>query len=602
MIQSMQSTPIDRHFAAFINRLNGNGSNNKTTLQNLALLLSNAVSNGHVCLDLRNISNTEFIIDEKTIALPPFEQIIEELEQTTVTGKPGDFKPLVIDTNHRLYLYRYWNYERQLAETLLKMARSKNAQFDKRKAGTQLEKLFKKAPTDLADMQQVAALAALYNKLTIISGGPGTGKTSTVVKILALILEQSGTDLKIALTAPTGKAAARLNDSISQMKDALDISHEIKSAIPSNVTTIHRLLGFIPDSTHFRHNNKNHLPFDLIVVDEASMIPLPLMAKLVIALKPEARLILIGDKDQLSSVEAGAVLADLCGCGHVDIFSNSFLEICSDVIDFKMTGQNIIRQNQPLTDSVVILNKNYRFAESSAIGALSRAINSGDSIGTLNIMESGSTNELLWHESVSEEKLAPIIISGFRPYLEADNAKEALKLFDGFRILCAVKNGFRGVSGINQTVEKILAANGLIEPNERWYHGRPVMVTVNDYHLKLFNGDIGMAFIDSRGDGSLKIYFPGEGGELRAFSPFRLPANETVYAMTVHKSQGSEFEKLSLILPENDSRVMTRELLYTAITRAKASVEIFGDKNILTEAVKRTVERNSGLMDRLWQR
>lgn len=598
---------IDKHFAKFICRLNNSNSKiHKHVDNNLylsALLVSNGTGNGHICLNLKAICGQELLLDNVLVFIPSYSDFVSDLSQTSTVGKPGDYCPLILDANGRLYLYRYWQYEQQLSGCILDRVCQPPLLVDDKLCMDGLSRLFTPMGNDYIDWQQVAAIAALRGRFCVITGGPGTGKTSTVVKILALALEQSTEKyLRIALAAPTGKSAARLKESITNMKFNLNCCNAIKDAIPSAVTTIHRLLGTIQGSARFRYNELNRLPHDLVVVDEASMIALPLMAKLMIALKPQARLILIGDRDQLSSVEAGAVLGDICGNQRTEPFSSDFLKDCKLLLHRELPFSFYKPESQPLSDSLVMLKKNYRFSPQSGIGSLAAAINAGDGYAALDILSDDTHagwSELAGSENLINSFVTPVL-EGYSPYLKAETVLEALTLFDKFRFLCAVRNGACGVEGINRVVEKLLANNGLIDTTETWYKGRPILITVNDYALKLFNGDIGIVWNDFGNSAEMNVYFTTEAGSVRAISPLRLPRHETVYAMTVHKSQGSEFDKVNLVLPDRDLPVVSRELIYTAITRAKEAVIIYGKKELFINQVKRTVQRTSGLMQRLW--
>ena len=470
------------------------------------------------------------------------------LQNSPVIGRPGEYKPLIADEHCRLYLYRFWEYQEKLAKFVKTM---QNAEC--------------KMQNDESDEQTAAAMFALKKSFCVISGGPGTGKTTTVAKILALLAQSR--KLRIVLSAPTGKAAARLQESISREKK--HFLPEIQDIIPKTASTLHRLLGTIPGSPYFRYNARRLLPYDVIVVDEASMVDLALMSKLVQAISPKARLILLGDKDQLASVEAGAVLGDIC-------------------------ASNI--------NCVVQLEKSYRFGEHSGIGAASRAVNADDTgEQSLLLLKSNTYADAGWVELPAPNMLASClkdrIIQGFQPYLKSLQAPlAALALFEKFRILCALREGPYGVFSINQMVEKILGKERLISGDKRWYAGRPVMISGNDYTLGLFNGDVGIALYEK---GGLRVFFPSPDGGIRSFHPLRLPEHETAYSMTVHKSQGSEFEQVLLLLPDKDAVILTKELIYTAITRAKESVEIWGKEEIFRAAVSRRIRRSSGLKDRI---
>jgi exodeoxyribonuclease V alpha subunit len=492
-----------------------------------------------------------------------------------------------------------------LADAILEKTSVVRTGFDDALLADGLRRFFPSDGNDGCDWQKVAAVAALRKNFCVISGGPGTGKTSTVVKIIALLLELArGGQLRIALAAPTGKAAARLNESIRSLKENLDCAREIKDRIPEEVCTIHRLLGSKGNSGKFNFSQENRLPFDVVIVDEASMVALPLMAKLAVALKKDSHLILLGDKDQLASVEAGAVLGDICGVGGLEPFTPEFCDYVA-----RVSGEHIPSilpgiQLPPLADSMVVLKTNYRFSAYSGIGALGIAVNSGEGGVAIAILSDASTPNVNWRNvpapDMLKRELVETILEGFSTYLMAKSPIEALKAFDGFRVLCALRKGPHGVAAANGYIEEILSENGLIKINNECYHGRPVMITVNDYDLQLYNGDIGVIFVDPKDGGVPRVYFPASDGALRCISPVRLPAHETVYAMTIHKSQGSEFERILFLLPSTDTEILTRELIYTGITRAKSAVDIWGNEDVFINAVSRRVERDSGLKAALW--
>jgi exodeoxyribonuclease V alpha subunit len=581
---------IDRMFADFLCRLDGEGDE---TLRRVALDVSSATGEGHICLDLAEAYGAAAA---ETAAL---------LAESGAVAGPGRVAPLILDGDNRIYLYRYWKYEQELAGALRAMASERVAGIDRDLLRDGLHRLFGPPGGEGPDWQRVAAAASLRSRFSVISGGPGTGKTTTVVKILVLLLEQAkGARLHIALTAPTGKAAARLRESIRKAGERLREKTDVMERIPDDVSTIHRLLGVIPGSCRFRHDADTPLPHDVVVVDEASMVALPLMAKLVAALPRHARLILLGDRDQLASVEPGAVLGDICrrGCEHR--FSPEFSAYLDEVTGASPVCDADRKGISPLTDSLVVLRKNYRFGSDGAIGVISRAVNEGDADTVLGELHGPGDGEVIRKDVPSAELLPTAleerVLEGFRGYLEKEDPAEALASFDRFRILCAVRKGCHGVSGVNRAVEGILAAHRLIAPDRTWYRGRPVMVTVNDYTVRLFNGDIGITLPDPDRPDTLAVFFPAEGGGVRKVSPLRLPEHETVFAMTVHKSQGSEFDGVLLVMPPADSRVLTRELLYTGITRARESVEIWCGEEMLRAAVDRRVDRRSGLQRALW--
>jgi exodeoxyribonuclease V alpha subunit len=588
----MEQTPayrdIDLRFADFICSRGGGGRE----LKEAACRLSASVGQGHICLDLLEAFGEE--------AAPG---LVAALRRSGVVGAPGQFRPLILDNLYRLYLYRYWKYESDLASALRAMAQNR-PELDLMLLKDGLGRLFDREEGG-TDWQLVAAAAALAGRFSVISGGPGTGKTATVVKIIALLLEQSlGRQQRIALAAPTGKAAARLKDSIRSARERLKERTDVAEALPGEVTTIHRLLGVIPGSSRFRHNRDNRLPCEVVIIDEASMVPLPLMARVMEALAPDCRLILLGDRDQLSSVEAGAVLGDICDTGRLHSFSERFSRFAAEV-----AGQTIERdQLSPalplLADALVVLQKNYRFGCDSGIGAISRAINDGEGSAALEGLKSGSYPDVslvaVPDRQDLEGRLKGAVLEGYREYLLEEEPARALRLFDRFRVLCAMRQGSYGVSGINQVIQACLAAEGLIAPGRKWYRGRPVMVMVNDYGLKLFNGDIGITLPDPDKRGQLAVFFPAADGGVRRVSPLRLPEHETVFAMTIHKSQGSEFERLLMIMPPFDSQLLTREILYTGLTRARTAVELWCPDQLFIAMVGRRIARRSGLRQALW--
>ena len=582
---------IDREFAEYLCRLAGK---DEAILRRIGLEVSRATGEGHICLDLNEACGSAAA---ETAAF---------LTSTSVVGLPGSVAPLVLDRENRLYLYRYWNYEQELASGLRAMAGERIAGTDPVVLKDGLDRLFGPTGEEWPDWQRIAAAAALRSRLTVISGGPGTGKTSTVVKIIALLLEQSaGERCRIAMAAPTGKAAARLREALRSARTRLRGKTPVADAIPDDVFTIHRLLGVVPGSCRFRHDSRNPLPHEIVVVDEASMVALPLMAKLVAALSRRARLILLGDRDQLASVEPGAVLGDICHRGGEDRYSADFNAYLGQVTGQALDGSTGFAPVPSLADSLVVLRKNFRFGAAGAIGKISRAINEGDPEAALREFKDPAVQEVSMKDLSSDgcllAALGENVLAGYREYLEKDDPAEALASFDGFRILCALRSGARGVSGLNRAVEGILAATGLLQPDRVWYRGRPVMIRVNDYALRLFNGDIGIALPDPERPGALAVFFPAENGGVRKVSPLRLPEHETVFAMTVHKSQGSEFDRVLFVMPFADSPVLTRELLYTGMTRARKSLVLWCGDAIFRTAVSRRTDRRSGLRQALWE-
>ena len=597
---------IDFHFARFISGL---CPHDDPDIFMGAALVSNAAGNGDIYLDLALSAGKplgESLGAESRLRCPELNAWTEKLHASPVVGSPGELRPLILDKKNRLYLYRYWDYEKKLADLILKRAQEHIGVIDESLLRNSLQRLFPEVSDNGIDWQKVAALAAILKKFCLISGGPGTGKTFTVANILALLFEQAGDGrLEILLAAPTGKAAARLSESIRTAKKTLNCRKDIIDAIPSESYTIHRLLKTIPGSPYFIHNSENRLPADVLVVDEASMIDLALMSKLLEAIPATARLILIGDKDQLASVEAGSVLGDICDRNRVHGFSERFCKRLEKITgkEFNVGIEHDNLKNG-LQDCIVVLKKSFRFTDSSTIGQLSRSVNRGDVEKVLDVLKT-SPIPINWIETQGRkdlfQALAKKIIQGYAEYLKTTDPQTALERFNRFKILCAVNIGPFGVNAVNMLAEKALSREGLIQPEQDWYMGRPVLITRNDYNLGLFNGDMGLTLPAPDSDNKdLYVYFPGSSGQLRRFLPQRLPEHATVFAMTVHKSQGSEFDDVLLILPEKDYPVLTRELIYTAITRARQNISIWGIEEVVRAAVLRKIERTSGLRDALW--
>jgi exodeoxyribonuclease V alpha subunit len=592
----VEISPLGRQFAAYLCQLN-----NETDPAVLwgARLAVQAVTEGQVCLRLADYAGSSIQPggDEPAAALPALAEWLARLRQSRLVGRPGEFAPLILDCGHRLYLARYWNYEKKLADRLLALAQSPSGNVDIPRLRGQLDTLFAHN-REVPDRQKLAAAVAVLRRFCVISGGPGTGKTSTVLRILAALRAQAPEQpLRIALAAPTGKAAVRVQEAIRQQKARLNLPEALLAAIPETACTLHRLLGARPDSVYFRYSRDNPLPVDVVVVDEASMIDLAMMAKLVDALPDHARLILLGDKDQLASVEAGSVFGELC---RTTGYSMEFAEQIERASGVRIGPGDLFVP--ALSDCIALLTHSHRFRADSGIGALAERINRGSARQAVELLAGGSHADLSWDRESARQKidLAERMEQGFRHFLNAvdRNAepREILKDFDRFRVLTAHRTGERGATGVNRLFEQRLAAQGRLRPGSRWYPGRPVMVTCNDYDLRLFNGDVGVALTSG---GDLRVYFEDADGRLRGLAPGRLPEHETVYAMTVHKSQGSEFDEILLLLPEADSPVLDRPLVYTGLTRARHRAEIRGSQAVLEAAIRRPPVRDSGLGERL---
>ena len=590
--------------------------------------------------------------------VPEKNQWIRELSAASTISNGTEATPLAFDGT-RLYLQRYWSFEQRVANRITKAAQSvavnpqlsntlnelfarqyhflfsglkkleNNNQVSRQQLvcdmldvvgsssseldwqaidavllaatkSSELEPLDNLIPTKhCVNWQKVAAAVALTRRFSVISGGPGTGKTTTVTKLLASLVTQAQQDNKsiaIKLVAPTGKAAARLTESIGQAVQSIGLAPEVKEAIPTDASTLHRLLGYIPNQVDFRHNKSNPLHLDVLVVDEASMVDLPMMARLLDAVPEHARVILLGDKDQLASVEAGAVLGDICQFTKMGYSQNQAQQL-SQLTGYALPVQS---HNNAVADSLCMLQKSYRFDARSGIGQLAKAINEGSKFKVEAVWAKGFS-DIRFHDLSNDSYNAMItmMVNGYRSYLghihAGDKPEVALKAFSQIQLLCAMREGDFGVVGLNQRIEKGLRKSNLIpHGDEVWYSGRPVMVTQNDYGVGLYNGDIGIAMPDPV-DQRLRVYFDMPDGSIRGVLPSQLPEHETVYAMTIHKSQGSEFEHTVLALPAEFSPILTRELIYTGVTRAKKKLDLFATEKVVARGVMIKTQRNSGL-------
>lgn len=684
---------LDRAFAAFLAR---EVPDAPAPLLLAAALASHQLGRGHVCLDLAQT----LAEPDLALSLPPEGDSLEDppprpsallgelaladwqaaLTHPLIVGDGPGSTPLVLDGT-RLYLRRYWHHERSIQQHIAaKLEGDASDARDNATLARALAALF--LTSDTLDWQKAACALAARSPFAVITGGPGTGKTTTVVKLLALLqtlaLGEGSRPLRIRLAAPTGKAAARLNESIAGQVAGLSLDglsdlwepnllgdgdggiSRLRSAIPTDVTTLHRLLGSRPDTRHFRHNARHPLPLDVLVVDEASMVDVEMMAALLDALPPRARLVLLGDKDQLASVEAGSVLGDLCARAEGGHYTPETADWLSQATGQALPEEMLDPEGTPLDQAIAMLRVSHRFDAASGIGRLAGAVNR-DAPGR---EKRAAIREVLGHgyadlshlrlETDGDRGLERLVVSGnaagfpdrgksagegrvvngqplpppvgYRHYLEVMKAaapqaspdgevdREALddwaqKVLDAhgrFQLLCALRRGPWGVEGLNERIRAALEKEGLIDSGDGrrlWYPGRPVLVTRNDYGLGLMNGDIGitLALPQPTGEGrgpALRVAFPaGDGsGRIKWVLPSRLQAVETVFAMTVHKSQGSEFTHTALLLPDAPNPILTRELVYTGITRARHWLTLVETgRGQLLDAVERRVMRVSGL-------
>ncbi len=592
----------------------------------VAALVAYLEGRGHSCLDLDSLlPNTLNLGMELEAELA---QVLAELPcaltawQNTLYGSPcvsppssPVASPLVL-AGTRLYLRRYWQYETALSRQIRQ--RTDPALWSPDALTDALPWLHALFPAHSGiHWQRVACALALRSPFTLITGGPGTGKTYTAARLLTVLLSQSARPeaLRIALTAPTGKAAARLTESLrnalrelpANLPAALDISTLIEQVGPAR--TLHSLLGQDWTTRQFRHDAAHPLDLDLLIVDEASMVDLKMMVALFDALPPRSRIVLLGDRDQLASVEAGAVLGDLClhaESGHYRPETASFLRALGE----PPLPENLCDpKGSDLAQCRVMLRHSHRFG--TAIGALAMAVNAGDVKSAIRLLKQETHSSLAWKECASPQEVVEIAtcptdlsyekfsrLLQARPTASADFEAWALLLLqtlDQFRVLCALREGPWGVIELNRSIERQLWAMGGLQPQGEWYEGRPVIITRNDADLSLANGDIGLTLRSPYPAQGMRVYFPDAGRTLHARAPSRLNHAETAFALTVHKSQGSEFEHTCLVLPAPHP-IVTRELIYTGITRARQRLTLLSaDPTTLEVGLAHPTQRTSGL-------
>jgi len=552
--------------------------------------------------------------------------------------------PLILDSANRLYLQRYYEYESRLVAAVQQRACDALPQATKND-GTPghamrhlLDKLFPESDAVSPDWQKLAVALALKRSLTIISGGPGTGKTTTVVALLAVLLTEQP-NLRIGLAAPTGKAAARLIDAMQKRSKALPVDlTPLTQLFPQEAFTLHRLLGSVPGTSRFRHDARHPLPLDVLIVDEASMLDLALASKLFDAVPSSARLILLGDKDQLASVEAGSVFHALSADSRISKATADYLEDVTRITakSFRAVIQQTPDGRDAPMDNTVWLARSYRFSPTSAIGQLARSIramadNPFEETDFFKLQQAWDTSDssVRWFalDAIPDDAALARMEAAWQDYLDCLRsaapapqrtpekvsalARRALNAFEKHRVLCAVRHGPRGVDALNTVlatrIESCIEAHTAgqnpsregwpIPRQRRWFHGQPILISRNTATLGLFNGDIGILLKDDAG--RLLAWFNDGAGSMRPIAPERLPEHELAFAMTVHKSQGSEFARVSCVLPQVESPVLTRELLYTAVTRARDGVDLYGEQALFERALGRSGQRSSGLEERL---
>ena len=583
--------PIDRALGALIGRLDAGGF---PEIPLAAALLSRARADGDVCLPLASLAAR---FTDARPALPADTHWLQRLRASRLVGAPGDFKPLILDAANRLYLHRLHEDERHLTDAIQQRAAAAPISVDSALFRSACEKhLGRRTPgADGIDRQRVAACAALTRRLTLITGGPGTGKTHTAGGIITMGIELGLlAPGRIALAAPTGKAAARLEGKITEAFERAAASGLVPPQEYPRAKTLHRLLGASADGLRFRHDAAHPLACDFLLVDEASMVDQMMMARLFLACPPQARIVLLGDPNQLASVEAGSVLADLCA-GARECPADPDGALAASTGESLPAGD---KTTAPLADCRVHLNINHRAEEGAGLIELAQHIHDGESAAALEWIQNPGRLALAMEPLPAASGLMGALLQRVRQVF--DNAcamaqpEAALEALSRFKILCALRQGPFGATAINQRLEQSLRPAG----SGQWYKGRPVLITRNDYGVRLFNGDLGIAWPDS--GGKMRVWFSDTAGPLRGIDPGRLPAHDTAFALTVHQSQGSEFDEVLVVLPDRPAPVLTRELVYTGVTRARRRVTVMSPPDIFSAAIKARTCRVSGLRAALW--
>lgn len=537
-------------------------------LELAAALTSYALRQGHVCLDLNSLHTYDLAdyIDEDFIP-----KALQSLRNNPLVGSiDKQDTPLILTQENKLYLHRYWHYERRL----IRILKSRIDTSENPPSGDDPNDFLQPFPS-LGEQQQLAVQRAYDSSLTLISGGPGTGKTTTVLYILAFLVTQSANEtLKIGLAAPTGKAAQRIQDSIHAGIDQLPFSEEDKQKIGIEAVTLHRLLGYQRHSSQFIHNRDTPLALDVVIIDEASMLDLPLFTKLLEAIKPSTKLILLGDKNQLASVEAGSIFGDL--------------------IDAKA-------RNRQLNAKVIELTENYRFGNSSTLFKTCEYVKEGKSLEALECITKGDGTlniDALPAPSSLQKRLKFELSDHIKLLSNAPTPAVALKQLTEICILTPLRKGVYGVEGLNQTIESNVRQQLSISLRDPYYSGIPIMIIENSYSQGLFNGDIGVIFRSDPTSNELFAFFKNDNDtEPKRYLIPSLPKFETAYAITVHKSQGSEYDHILFVIPPSKSPLLTRELVYTAISRSRKSVEIWSNPDNLKYAIANQTQRSSGIRE-----
>jgi len=593
--------PIDHAFAASLQRLRPDTPDSVVLA---AALASRALAFGHSLVPLERVP--ELLAEISPEHAPPVPDIATwraELRASPYVSHSDEDargKPLMF-TADAIALRRYHDYEVRLARALRALGGAVEPPPDAQWLRERLTTLFARDADAEPDRQAIAAALAQMQRVVLLTGGPGTGKTTTIARVLALSVGaalRDGRSLRVALAAPTGKAAARLSEALRESYAHLlargSIDAALRDALPSTASTLHRLLGGRPESVHFRHDAKHPLATDLVIVDEASMVDLPLMCKLVEAVPLGAGLILLGDRDQLPSVETGDVLAALCDAAGA---GNAWPPAIAQPLQAALGTSVAVRDDGGAPFMRVELDRSHRQSAELDIGGMSAAVRVGDAERVITDLRAHAYRGVGWHFGREAALTAFVLdhaLPHYRAVASASDVASALAMLRRHRILTAVREGEAGSQILNARIAQALQGPGARE--DAFFHGRPVMIRENSYRHGLYNGDVGLVWRDA--DGDTRVWFETDAGP-RAWLPAALPAHESAFALTVHKSQGSEFDEVLLVLPERSVRVSSRELIYTGITRARRSLTLCANEDVLAEAIARRAQRWSGLARRL---
>lgn len=569
-------------------------------IRKCTVFLSLFIKAGHTCLPI-DLSPQKWIeilgLDLENLSAFQDEKIkISEMKSSKIVGSPGDMKPLIL-TDDRLTFRRYWYYEYIAGQWISKNSSNKSTIGINDISVQNLDDLFPNSSNEL-NWQKVAAALSLIKPFLIISGGPGTGKTTTVARILSLHQRLSDERLNIALAAPTGKAAGRMGEALNRELEKLDLSDEELRHFPTEAKTVHRLLSGTESRGLLPPVEKQLLRQDLIIIDEASMMDLSLMYRLVDHLSENTRLILLGDKDQLASVEAGAVFADLCRKAE-----NGFLpETIERLEKLGIKEELPEHEESEISDTIMYLTKSYRFDESSGIGRLSELVkNKNQKNEDLSFVFDEYSDLKHYAFNYQKEDIEHILQDLKQKIKNCSDIKNPEELMDFWKQsvwLMVLRRGLTGTERLNRLIEERLAADRIVSMDNGWYHGRPILITQNDYNLGVFNGDMGVAVIDEKN--SVWVYVE-TGSEIKRFKPQRLSHYDPAYFLTVHKSQGSEFNHVNFLLPQKDTPILTKELIYTAITRARESFSLYGNLDLFEKGISRETVRFTGLGEMLYK-